>query len=230
MPASIAFEIGWASILFCAAFGYLSGSIPFGLILTRVAGLGDIRKIGSGNIGATNVLRTGRKDIAAATLMLDACKAALPTLVVAFAFYDIFTPPPDAAVLDGMPLEFFDGSLQVAASGVTGLAAVLGHMFPVWLGFRGGKGVASGLAVCLALEPLVGVAALMSWAILALASRYSSFAALGTFALVPFYFHFFFEPLRTLGILLAILIWIKHRANIVRLFKGEEPRIGKKAA
>src|SRR6185436_3747385 len=140
--------------------GYLLGSIPFGLVLTRVAGLGDIRAIGSGNIGATNVLRTGRKGLAAATLMLDAAKGA-------------------AAVLLARHFAGADAAL------VAGAGAMLGHLFPVWLGFKGGKGVATGLGVLLAVAWPVGVAAGATWLAIAALFRFSSLAALAAFAVAP---------------------------------------------
>src|SRR4051794_2669677 len=142
----------WPSLLLCAALAYLAGSIPFGLVLTRLAGHGDIRRIGSGNIGATNVLRTGDKKLALLTLLLDGAKGAAATLIAAR----------------------FGPAMAIVAAG----ASVIGHMFPVWLGFRGGKGVATALGVLFALSWPVGLAAAAVWLVTAVVTRYSSLAAL----------------------------------------------------
>jgi glycerol-3-phosphate acyltransferase PlsY len=181
--------------------GYLFGSIPFGLILTRVAGLGDIRAIGSGNIGATNVLRTGRKDIAAATLLLDAVKGT-------------------AAVLIGWRFGI-EGALASA------LGAYLGHCFPVWLKFKGGKGVATFLGVLAALHwPTMIITALV-WLGVAAITRYSSLSALIASVAAPIVLLLFGRTeIAVLAACLAIIIWIKHRANLQRLLRGEESRIG----
>lgn len=185
-----------------ALCAYLLGAVPFGLLLTRLAGLGDVRRIGSGNIGATNVLRTGRKDLAAATLLLDAGKGAVAVLV--------------AESLYGQNAEI-----------IAALAAFLGHLFPVWLGFRGGKGVATFLGVMLALDPLTGAAACATWLLVAVLSRYSSLAALAMAALTPVYAFLLVDHLRMeLALVLAAFVFLKHRANIGRLLTGEEPRIG----
>jgi glycerol-3-phosphate acyltransferase PlsY len=187
----------------CFAAAYLAGSIPFGLLLTRLAGLGDIRKIGSGNIGATNVLRTGNKGLAATTLLLDGGKGAA-AVIVAWRF------GADMAL-------------------VAALGSVLGHIFPVWLGFKGGKGVATVLGVWLALDFPVGAAACALWLATAFLFRYSSLAALVAIGATP--------PLGLLlgswwiagvGLLLAALVFLRHEANIRRLFAGTEPRIGQK--
>ena len=193
---------GW--FLPTVAVAYLIGSIPFGLLLTRLAGLGDVRKIGSGNIGTTNVLRTGRKDLAAATLVLDAGKGAVAVLLA----------------------EHF---LGVNGAVLAAFAAFLGHLFPVFLGFRGGKGVATFLGIALAMHPLVGAAACATWVLVAVIFRYSSLAALASAALTPVYAFYWYDHLRMeLAILLAAFIFMKHRANIARLLKGEEPKIGAK--
>ena len=184
-------------------FGYLLGSIPFGLILTRLAGLGDIRAIGSGNIGATNVLRTGNKGLAAATLLLDALKGTAAVLIV---------------------WRFGENAALAAA-----LGAYLGHCFPVWLKFKGGKGVATFLGVLLGLHwPTMVVTALI-WLGVAAAKRYSSLAALVASTTAPIVLILFGRPeMALLCVVLTVLVWIRHRANLKRLFAGEESRIGAK--
>lgn len=184
--------------------GYLLGSIPFGLLLTKAAGLGDIRAIGSGNIGATNVLRTGKRGLAAATLLLDGGKGAAAVLI--------------AAALAG-PL----------AALWAGLGAVLGHLFPVWLGFRGGKGVATGLGVLLAAFWPVGLIACATWLIMAKLVRISSASALAAFALAPVAAWALGRPaVALLALVIALLVFVRHQANIRRLLAGIEPRIGSK--
>jgi glycerol-3-phosphate acyltransferase PlsY len=181
---------------------YLIGSVPFGLLLARLAGHGDIRKIGSGNIGATNVLRTGDKKLAAATLLLDMGKGALAVLVARHW-------GGDAAV--------------VAAAG-----AVIGHLFPVWLRFKGGKGVATALGVLLALSWQAGALACATWLLVAAISRYSSLAALIALAAAPVFLHVtasWREVWFAIG--LAVLVWARHAANISRLLAGTESRIGR---
>ena len=185
------------------AFGYLCGTIPFGLILTKSAGLGDIRTIGSGNIGATNVLRTGNKKVAAATLILDALKGTIPALLMGWLY------GPQAAIL-------------------AGLAAFFGHLFTMWLGFKGGKGVATTIGVLFGLFWPLGLIFVAVWIAMALVFRISSLSAL-TASLV--------SPLAALllghgnlslpAAVMAIMVFITHRANIARILKGEEPRIGK---
>jgi glycerol-3-phosphate acyltransferase PlsY len=189
----------------CLLLGYLLGSIPFGLLLTRAAGLGDIRAIGSGNIGATNVLRTGRRGLAAATLLLDGLKGA-------------------AAVLIAGPLAGHEAALWA------GLGAVLGHMFPVWLGFRGGKGVATGYGVLIAAAWPVGLSAGAVWLIMARLGRISSLAALTSFALSPILAALLADwGVVKLALAIAVLVFVRHHANIRRLLAGTEPRIGGKA-
>ena len=188
-----------------ALFGYLLGSIPFGLVLTKLAGLGDIRKVGSGNIGATNVLRTGSKKLAAATLLLDGAKGAVALLIAGIW-------GPDMAVL--------------AAAG-----AMLGHCFPVWLKFNGGKGVATALGILIAIAWPVGVLACATWLAVAALFRYSSLAALTALALAPVYAWYLADPQRMqLALFIAFIVWLRHRGNIVRLLRGQESRIslGKK--
>lgn len=181
--------------------GYLLGSIPFGLILTKMAGLGDIRDIGSGNIGATNVLRTGNKKIAAATLLLDMLKGTL------------------AVVLARILAPQF---LQYAA-----LAAFLGHLFPIWLKFKGGKGVATAIGITLALAWPVGFAVILTWIATAKLFKYSSLAALVALGTSPIYMYFYGSyNLVILMIGIALLVLYKHRENIERLYKGTESKIG----
>ena len=185
------------------AFGYLLGSIPFGLLLTRAAGLGDVRNIGSGNIGATNVLRTGRRGLAATTLVLDMLKGTAAVLVAA----NYGTEPAIAA----------------------GLGAFLGHLFPVWLGFKGGKGVATYIGV---LAGLMWQAALLFgavWIVVAFAMRYSSLSALTACVVVPIALYFMGRTdLAILFAALSVIVFIKHRANIARLIAGTEGKIGAK--
>ncbi|MGH6894321.1 MAG: glycerol-3-phosphate 1-O-acyltransferase PlsY [Dongiaceae bacterium] len=195
-------EFGLSHVL-AAALGYLLGSIPFGLLITKLAGLGDIRQIGSGNIGATNVLRTGRRDLALATLVLDGGKGAVAVLIA----------------------RAFSEDLTVIAGG----AAILGHLFPVWLKFKGGKGVATTLGTLIAANWMVGIGACLVWLLTALVFRYSSLSALIAVASGPFLAAFLDTmPQVWLAAFAAILVWIRHRENIRRLLKGEEPKIGKK--
>lgn len=186
-------------------FGYLLGSIPFGIVFSWLAGAGDIRKIGSGNIGATNVLRTGKKWAAAATLICDAGKGAVAVLVAGM--YGI-----DCAVL-------------------AGIGAFFGHLFPLWLRFKGGKGVATFLGIALALYWPVGLLAMATWLAAAAIWRFSSLSALIAAAATPVYFAAFGHSLFAIAsLVLALLIAVTHRENIARLARGQEPRIGKKAS
>jgi len=190
-------------VLLAAPFllGYLLGSIPFGLLLTRAAGLGDIRKVGSGNIGATNVLRTGRKGLAAATLLLDALKGLVAVLIAA----------------------------QVGQLAAVGAAAgaVLGHMFPVWLSFKGGKGMATTLGVMWGLAWPVGAIACAAWLLVAAIFRYSSLATLLAVVVAAIAAWFLTDHrVAMLLTLLVPLVWARHHENIARLLKGTEPKIG----
>ena len=195
------------AVLLAAAAGYFAGSVPFGLVLTRLAGLGDVRDFGSGNIGATNVLRTGRKGLAAATLLLDGGKGAAAVLIAQ-------GWGPEAAL-------------------AAGLFAVLGHDFPIWLKFKGGKGVATTLGVLLGVSWPVGVLACLTWLPVAAVFRYSSLAALVALGAAPVFMIFMaglfwptaLEPTALAGVL-AVLSIIRHHENIRRLAAGEEPRIG----
>jgi glycerol-3-phosphate acyltransferase PlsY len=192
--------------------GYLLGSIPFGLVLTKLAGTQDLRSIGSGNIGATNVLRTGRKGLAAATLVLDGAKGAVAVLIAGL----------------------WGPDMQLMA----GYGALLGHLFPVWLKFKGGKGMATTLGVLLAIDFPVGAAACLTWLLVAFVTRYSSLASLVSIAVAPLYA--LYLPLlwakgaesigntqiAVFAAILAVLVWVKHHSNIRRLLSGTETKIG----
>lgn len=194
-------DLSGLEMIVALAVGYLCGTIPFGLLLTKSAGLGDIRSIGSGNIGATNVLRTGNKKVAALTLLCDALKGTVPTLLLGWLY------GPQAAILGG-------------------LAAFFGHLFPMWLGFKGGKGVATNIGVLFGLFWPLGLIFLGVWLLLALLFRISSLSALTASLLTPLWAWVLGRSdllLPTLAI--GAAIFITHRANIVRLLKGEEPRI-----
>ncbi len=185
------------------AFGYLSGTIPFGLILTKSAGLGDIRTIGSGNIGATNVLRTGNKKVAALTLVLDALKGTIPALLMGWLY------GPQAAIL-------------------AGLAAFFGHLFPMWLGFKGGKGVATTIGVLFGLYWPLGLIFVGVWIAMAATFRISSLSALTASLVSPFAAYLLGHGELSLpAAIMAIMVFITHRSNIARILKGEEPRLGK---
>jgi acyl phosphate:glycerol-3-phosphate acyltransferase len=196
-------QAGIPLLLFALVFGYLLGSIPFGLILTRMAGLGDVRSIGSGNIGATNVLRTGNKKLAAATLVLDMLKGTVAVLFAGIA-------SPEAAI-------------------IAGFGAFLGHIFPVWLKFKGGKGVATYLGVLLGLFWQGALIFAVAWLIVAYTSRYSSLAALVAAVIVPIALYIIgVHQIAALFLVLTIIVFIKHRANIQRLVSGTEGKIGAK--
>jgi len=205
MPDPISWSLSGPYLLAAFLAGYLLGSIPFGIVLTRLFGHGDLRKIGSGNIGATNVLRTGRKDLAAATLLLDAGKGAIAVLI-AGALYG-----PDIALM--------------AAYG-----SILGHLFPVWLKFRGGKGVATTLGVHIAIAWPMGLACCAVWLATAAATRFSSLAALIAMASAPAWAWYLVHDvqLAQFAAVVAVIVWLKHHENIRRLLKGEESKIGQK--
>lgn len=191
-------------VLMAIALGYLLGSIPFGLLLTRAAGMGDIRAIGSGNIGATNVLRTGNKGLAAATLLLDAAKGAAAVLIARYLWGG------DAAML-------------------AGLAAFAGHILPVWLNFKGGKGVATYIGVLLGLNWIVGLIFCAVWLVIAFARRYSSLAALTAGATAPIFAYVVGGQDLTLAAatgLMSVALMLTHLQNIRRLWDGSEPKIG----
>ena|SRR5690554_5502321 len=204
MPDPISWAFSWPYLLTAAVAGYLLGAIPFGLLLTRLTGAGDLRRIGSGNIGATNVLRTGRKDLAAATLLLDGGKGAVAVLVAGYW-------GPDMALS-------------------AGLAAVVGHLFPIWLRFKGGKGVATTLGTLLAIAWPLGLATCGAWLLVAAVTRYSSLAALLSLAAAPALAWWLLGDLQLVEFagILAILAWLRHADNIRRLLRGDEPRIGQR--
>lgn len=193
------------TLLLALAFGYLCGSIPFGLILTKLAGTQDLRSVGSGNIGATNVLRTGRKGLAAATLIGDMLKGTVAVIIAGL------IAGPNAAI-------------------AAGLAAFLGHLFPIWLKFKGGKGVATYIGVLLGLFWPAALAFCAVWLVVAFVSRYSSLSALVASALTPLGLYLDGHPaLALLFAVLTVLLWIMHRANIQRLLNGTEGKIGSKS-
>ena len=186
---------------------YLIGAIPFGLVIAKLFGLGDIRNIGSGNIGATNVLRTGNKIAAVLTLLLDSGKGLFVVMIA----------------------RYLNGDSNVIA--ITGLLSIVGHCYPIWLGFRGGKGVATGLGVFLGFHPLVGAMVCLVWLVTAFLFRFSSLAAIISYTSAPILFALISSPplpvltVITAGMIAALAIW-RHRGNIKRLFSGTEPRIG----
>lgn len=198
-------ESGFLSLTLLGAlvFGYFFGSIPFGLILTRLAGLGDVRSIGSGNIGATNVLRTGNKKLAAATLILDALKGTAAVLIAS-------RYGPDAAI-------------------GAGFGAFMGHLFPVWIGFKGGKGVATYLGILIGLAWPGALVFAAVWIVTALLTRYSSLAALIASVIVPIALYFQGSPaIAILFAIMTVIVFFKHKTNITRLLNGTESKIGAK--
>ncbi|MCC0029502.1 MAG: glycerol-3-phosphate 1-O-acyltransferase PlsY [Brucellaceae bacterium] len=215
MPDPISWSFAWPYMAAALVFGYLCGSIPFGLLLTRMAGLGDVRSIGSGNIGATNVLRTGNKKVAAATLLADILKGTVAVLLAGM--YG-----PDAAL-------------------VAGLGAFLGHLYPVWLKFKGGKGVATYLGVVAALAWPAAIVFAVVWLAVAFLTRYSSLSALCAMIAVPLSLYFRFSGFLYSGstaislvqaaqmiALMSVISIYKHRQNIARLLQGTESKIGAK--
>jgi glycerol-3-phosphate acyltransferase PlsY len=199
-------EIGWPDAAASLLIGYVLGSIPFGLLLSWAFGAGDVRKIGSGSIGATNVLRTGNYAAAALTLLFDALKGVAAVLIVRHYFGDV-------------------------AALFAGLGAFLGHLFPVWLRFKGGKGIAVSLGILLAIYWPVALIAFASWGTVLAVFRISSLSALVAAVLTPIYMILFHRiPEAELAVLLAVLVFIAHRENIRRLLNGTEPRVGSKSA
>jgi acyl phosphate:glycerol-3-phosphate acyltransferase len=202
---------GLTTVQLCAAVigGYLLGSIPFGVIVMRAAGAGDPRAIGSGNIGATNVLRSGRRDLAALTLLGDGGKGAVAVLIAWLATRGA------------------DDQAQAVLTSLAGGAAFVGHLFPVWLKFKGGKGVATFFGTLLAAAWPVGLIAGAAWLLMAAAFRISSLAALTAAVVAPVVALLLHrQPVAALAVVMAVLIYIRHEANIRRLLKGEEPRMG----
>lgn len=192
----------YLNLVLVALGAYLLGSIPFGLVITRLAGLGDVRKIGSGNIGATNVLRTGRKDLALATLLLDAGKGGIAVLLARWGFGE------NAAL-------------------IAGVAAFAGHCWPVWLQFKGGKGVATYIGTLLALNWIVGLLFCLTWLIVAALRRYSSLAALTAAAAAPVFAWIWSGPfLSAACAAISIFLYYRHKENILRLMNGTETKIG----
>jgi len=203
--ALVHWDTAWPYLLATFIVSYLLGSIPFGLIFAWLSGAGDIRKIGSGNIGATNVLRSGKRWAAAATLLFDAGKALLAVTLAELWFG-----------LDVFPA-------------IAGFGAFIGHLYPVWLNFKGGKGVASFIGITIGLNWVIGFVTCLTWLGVAWSFRISSLAALVAAAMTPVYFALIGEYLfAVLGVVLAVLIFYSHRANLQRLRRGEEPKIGKK--
>lgn len=197
-------NINLTTVVAVASLAYLLGSIPFGMVITKVMGLGNLREIGSGNIGATNVLRTGNKFAAFLTLVFDAGKGAVAVLLANY---------------------FFGGT----AAQIAGLFAFLGHLYPVWLKFKGGKGVAVFLGILLAINFMAGLAACLTWLVAALIGRFSSASALVASASAPLWLYLIdAKSVALMAIVLAALIWIKHKENIIRIIQGTEPKIGKK--
>lgn len=193
----------WPATAYALILGYLLGSIPFGLIFTRLSGAGDIRQVGSGGTGATNVLRTGKYGAAAATLLFDAAKGVAAVLIAGHLWGE-------------------------TAAAIAAVGAVLGHLFPAWLGFKGGKGVATSLGILLALYWPVALASLATWLVVAVATRISSLSALAAAVAAPIYmFLWGQEAFAIATLIIALLVLIAHRDNIKRLLAGTEPRIGK---
>ena len=204
-------ELSPAMIAAAIVGGYLLGSIPFGVIVMRAAGAGDPRAIGSGNIGATNVLRSGKRGLAALTLLGDGGKGAVAVLIAWLA------------------TRHASAQAQAVLTSLAGGAAFFGHLFPVWLGFKGGKGVATFFGTLLAAAWPVGLAAGATWLLMAAVFRMSSLAALTAAALAPIFALYLFDqphPITTMALFMAVLIFVRHQENIRRLLKGEEPKIG----
>lgn len=197
-------DFNLTTIVAVASLSYLLGSIPFGIVVARIMGLGNLREIGSGNIGATNVLRTGNKPAALLTLLFDAGKGGVAVLIANYIFGE-------------------------TAAQIAGLFAFLGHLYPVWLKFKGGKGVATFLGILLALNFWAGFATCITWLVAAIIGRISSASALAAALLAPVWLYALGSPAAVvLAIVLGILIWVKHLANIKRIMSGTEPKIGKK--
>lgn len=208
MPSLDYGSLSTTAIIGSLLIGYLLGSIPFGLILTRIAGLGDIRNIGSGNIGATNVLRTGNKPLAAATLLLDALKATAGAIIAQ---------------------KLFGGDVNNLPGLLGGFAAFIGHLFPVWLRFKGGKGVATYIGTLLGIFPAMVLVFAVAWLTVAILSRYSSLSALVATLVIPVALWILgAQDAALVTSAMTVITWWKHKANIERLISGTENKIGQK--
>lgn len=208
MPSLDYSSLTLAGLLGSLAIGYLLGSIPFGLLLTRMAGLGDVRSIGSGNIGATNVLRTGNKKLAAATLLLDALKASFGAILAQ---------------------QLFGSEVSQIAGLLGGFAAFIGHLFPVWLGFKGGKGVASYIGVLLGVQPVMVLVFAATWMTMAIITRYSSLSALVATLVIPVALWILgHHEAALVTSAMTVVTWWKHKSNIERLISRTETKIGQK--
>ncbi len=201
-------------ILIPFSVGYVAGSIPFGLILSYAAGYGDIRKIGSNNIGATNVLRTGNKLLAVATLLTDMGKGSIPILIL----------------FGGFPAmqysEMWGAEMSIVIAIISGIGAIIGHCFPIWLKFKGGKGVATTLGVLLAAVPYSGLIAIATWLVVAFTTRYSSLSALCAVAVAPIATYFIYGgSTAVICAAITIFVWLRHKENIQRLLSGTESKI-----
>ena len=225
MTAVIGIIINVFFVLLLLLIPYLIGSIPFGLLLTKIFGHGDIRKIGSGNIGTTNVLRTGSKKLALSTLFLDGGKGAVLILLI----FGIPNFIPEGEVIGAYPYKYFTPAvnMEFSVSILIGFFAILGHCFPVWLKFKGGKGVATTLGVLLAAVPYAGLAACATWILTAKITKISSLSALVAVAIAPIVTLFVYGSAPAIiCTLITLLVWVRHKDNIKRLLKDEEPKIG----
>ena len=206
------YDLNYVVLASIFLFGYFLGSIPFGLILTKISGLGDIRKIGSGNIGATNVLRTGNKKLALFTLLLDGGKGAIAIYLITIISTKVFNNNFDI-------VEFYQCTIAISA--------VIGHCFPIWLSFKGGKGVATGFGVILSLNLNIGIVALLIWVLIAKVFKISSMSALIAYFLIPILmFYFETENIYFLSsFIISLICFVQHRENIKRLINRSEPKI-----
>ena len=206
------YDLNYLVLVSIFVFGYFLGSIPFGLILTKISGLGDIRKIGSGNIGATNVLRTGNKKLALITLLLDGGKGAIAIYLITIISTKVFNNNFDI-------VEFYQCTIAISA--------VIGHCFPIWLRFKGGKGVATGFGVILSLNLNIGIVALLIWVLIAKVFKISSMSALIAYFLIPILmFYFETELIYFLSsFIISLICFVQHRENIKRLINRSEPEI-----
>ncbi len=206
------YDLNYVVLASIFLFGYFLGSIPFGLILTKISGLGDIRKIGSGNIGATNVLRTGNKKLALFTLLLDGGKGAIAIYLITIISTKVFNNNSDI-------VEFYQCTIAISA--------VIGHCFPIWLRFKGGKGVATGFGVILSLNLNIGIVALLIWVLIAKVFKISSMSALIAYFLIPILmFYFETELIYFLSsFIISLICFVQHRENIKRLINRSEPEI-----